>query len=136
MLAVQRLRCTILLKKKMYTGYIVKFNNNIIQYNKIRNSYSCSGNFYPTALKVCQGIVFTHGVRMGMHSVGQALGRREKVCPGCISETVRCRKLILQGSRLHHLSMLTVQYFRFGHKFQLSVRPDGFLCRNCFLLQK
>ena len=21
-------------------------------------------------------------------------GRREKVCPGCISETVRCRKLI------------------------------------------
>ena len=33
------------------------------------------------------GIVFTHGVRMG--------GRREKVCPGCISETVRCKKLIL-----------------------------------------
>ena len=22
-------------------------------------------------------------------------GQREKVCPGCISETVRCRKLIL-----------------------------------------
>ena len=22
-------------------------------------------------------------------------GRREKVCPGCISETVRCKKLIL-----------------------------------------
>ena len=44
-------------------------------------------SFYPTALKGCRGIVFTHGVRMG--------GRREKVCPGCISETVRCRKLIL-----------------------------------------
>ena len=43
--------------------------------------------FYPTALKGCQGIVFTHGVRMG--------GWREKVCPGCILETVRCRKLIL-----------------------------------------
>ena len=43
--------------------------------------------FYPTALKGCRGIVFTHDVRMG--------GRREKVCPGCISETVRCRKLIL-----------------------------------------
>ena len=42
---------------------------------------------YPTALKGCQGIVFTHGVRMGR--------RREKVCPGCISETVRCRKLTL-----------------------------------------
>ena len=48
-------------------------------------------NFYPTALKGCQGIVFTHGVRMGKR-VG---GRREIVCPGCISETVRCRKLIL-----------------------------------------
>ena len=24
-----------------------------------------------------------------------AAGQREKVCPGCISETVRCRKLIL-----------------------------------------
>ena len=43
--------------------------------------------YYPTALKGCRGIVLTHGVRMG--------GRREKVCPGCISETVRCRKLIL-----------------------------------------
>ena len=45
-------------------------------------------NFYPTALKRCRGIVFTHGVRMG----GWAAG---KVCPGCISETVRCRKFIL-----------------------------------------
>ena len=26
---------------------------------------------------------------------GRAGGRREKVCPGCIPETVRCRKLIL-----------------------------------------
>ena len=26
---------------------------------------------------------------------GWAGGRWEKVCPGCISETVRCRKLIL-----------------------------------------
>ena len=43
--------------------------------------------YYPTALKGCRGIVFIHGVRMG--------GRREKDCPGCISETVRCRKLIL-----------------------------------------
>ena len=44
-------------------------------------------HFYPTALKGCQGIVFTNGVRMG--------GRQKKVCPGYISETVRCRKLIL-----------------------------------------
>ena len=26
---------------------------------------------------------------------GRAVGRRENVCPGCISETVMCRKLIL-----------------------------------------
>ena len=44
-------------------------------------------HFYPTAHKACQGIVFIHGVLMG--------GRWEKVCLGCISETVRCRKLIL-----------------------------------------
>ena len=47
--------------------------------------------FYPTALKGCRGIVFTHGVRMG----GRVGGLREIVCPGCISETVRCRKFIL-----------------------------------------
>ena len=40
---------------------------------------------------LCQGIVCTHGVWIG----GWAGGRREKVCPACISETVRCRKLIL-----------------------------------------
>ena len=56
-----------------------------------------SGNssFYPTALKGCRGIVFTHGVQMGGRASCRAGGRREKVCPGCISETVRCRKLIL-----------------------------------------
>ena len=36
---------------------------------------------------------------MGGHPVGRARGwvggQREKVCPGCISETIRCRKLIL-----------------------------------------
>ena len=47
--------------------------------------------YYPTAFKGCRGIVFTHGVRMG----GQVGGWWEIVCPGCISETVRCRKLIL-----------------------------------------
>ena len=35
---------------------------------------------YPTALKGCQGIVFTHSVRM----CGRAGLRREKVCPACI----------------------------------------------------
>ena len=32
---------------------------------------------------------------MGGRPGGLVGGQREKVCPGCISETVRCRKLIL-----------------------------------------
>ena len=52
-------------------------------------------HFYPTALKGCRGIVLTHGVRMGGRAVSGAGGWREIVCPGCISESVRCRKLIL-----------------------------------------
>ena len=31
-------------------------------------------NFYPTALKGCRGIVFTHGVRMGGRAGGRAAG--------------------------------------------------------------
>ena len=30
-------------------------------------------HFYPTALKGCQGIVFTHGVRMGGRAAGNSL---------------------------------------------------------------
>ena len=39
----------------------------------------------------CRGIVFTHGVGW----VSGRAGDGEKVCPDCISETVRERKLIL-----------------------------------------
>ena len=45
-------------------------------------------NFYPTAVKGCQDIVFMYGIQMGRWTV-------EKVSSGCISETVRYRKLIL-----------------------------------------
>ena len=57
-----------------------------------KNSVDCCkfNIITPTALKGCQAIVFTHAVWMGGWG-----GWREKVCPGCISETVRCRKLIL-----------------------------------------
>ena len=48
---------------------------------------SVSHSFYPTALKGCWGIVVTHGVRIGR--------RREEVGLARVSETVRCRKLIL-----------------------------------------
>ena len=66
--------------------------------------------FYPTVLNCCQGIVFTHVVRMG--------GRREKVCPGRISETLSCRKLILGGDiglggvgvQRHGLAVVTLTY--------------------------
>ena len=39
----------------------------------------------------------THFVRVLFSPMvsGWVGGRREKVCPGCISETIRCRKLIL-----------------------------------------
>ena len=71
-----------------YVSIFIYKNSN---YNKINQI--C--HFYPTALKGCRGIVFTHGVRMGGRPGGRVGGRREIVCPGCISETVRCRKLIL-----------------------------------------
>ena len=45
-------------------------------------------HFYPTAFKGCAGIVFTYGIRMGGRVVVQVGGRREKVCQGCISETI------------------------------------------------
>ena len=32
-----------------------------------------SSDFYPTALKGCWGIVFTHGVRMGGRAAGKSL---------------------------------------------------------------
>ena len=37
---------------------------------------------YPTALKGCWGIVFTHGVRMGGRAGVRAGGRREKSLSG------------------------------------------------------
>ena len=50
-------------------------------------------SFFTPALKDCQDTVFT------FFTVSRWEGRRsgggKKVCSGCISETVRCRKLIL-----------------------------------------
>ena len=76
-------------------GYLLIF----IGISMVLTRVCLNNNYYPTAPKGCRGIVFTHGVRMGGRAggrpVGQVGGWREKVCPGCISETVRCRKLIL-----------------------------------------
>ena len=61
---------------------------HIIMFELIRISYLETINFYPTPLRAV-GVLFSPMVS------GWAGRRQEKVCPGCISETVRCRKLIL-----------------------------------------
>ena len=38
--------------------------------------------FYPTTLKGCGGIIFTHGVRMGIRAVGLVGGWRGKSLSG------------------------------------------------------
>ena len=50
---------------------------NVAEQHISRKSCNCN-SFYPTALKGCWGIVFTHGVRMG----GRVGGRREKSLSG------------------------------------------------------
>ena len=45
---------------KFFTGGILPIN-------------TLTRHFYPTALKGCQGIVFTHGVRMGGWAAGNSL---------------------------------------------------------------
>ena len=63
----------------------------------------CSGIRYMWALQICarlsgfystalNGVLFSP---MVSGWVGGWVGSEEKVCPGCISETMRCRKLIL-----------------------------------------
>ena len=52
--------------------------------------------FTPQPLRAV-GVLFSPMVSgwAGVLAGGRIGGWREKVCPGCISETVRCRKLIL-----------------------------------------
>ena len=72
--------------------------------------------YYPTALKGRQSIAFTHGVWI----VGRALWRGEKLCPGCISETIRRRKLIL-GRTLVGGCMCATSWFDLDLTFDLAV---------------
>ena len=59
-------------------------------------SFQAQGLFTPQPLRAV-GVLFSSMVSgwAGGKASCRAGGRREKVCPGCISETVRCRKLIL-----------------------------------------
>ena len=56
----------------------------------------CHTVFTPQPLRAV-GVLFSPMVSgwAGGRPGGRAGARRDKVCPGCISETVRCRKLIL-----------------------------------------
>ena len=58
--------------KWMSTPYLSELYVSVEEYFKIVNlQYITSG--YPTVLKGCRGIVFTHGVRMGGWAVGKSL---------------------------------------------------------------
>ena len=74
-------------------------------------------------------VVFTHGVRMG--------GWQEKVYPGCISETVRCRKLILGYGILVRGCRCATSWCDLDLTFDLAVVTltykilSGLYLRNC-----
>ena len=51
--------------------------------------------FFPRAFKGCLILVFTYGVQLSGRSGWRVGIRLEMLCPGCISETIMCRMLIL-----------------------------------------
>ena len=51
-----------------------------------------TGSLYNLSISFSVGVLFSP---MVSGWAGGRVGGREKVCPGCILETVRCRKLIL-----------------------------------------
>ena len=65
--------------------------------------------FTPQPLR-CAGIVFP---MMSRREFGQASGWQEKAYPGCITETLRCRKLVIDrdigwgvGVQCHGVNMI------------------------------
>ena len=60
--------------------------------------------FHPTAFKGCLGYCFHPWCPDGRSGILVG-GCREKVCPGCILEPVRCRKLILGSDKVGGVSM-------------------------------
>ena len=57
-------------KKNYNTLVIIKYTGNIRTNPK--EPLTLKSSFYPTALKGCRGIVFTHRVRKGRRSAGRA----------------------------------------------------------------
>ena len=71
----------------LYTGRLFLSFGGLVCADRISN---CPGNRVLTYKNLIYfGVLFSPMVS------GWAGGRREKVCPACISETVSCRKLIL-----------------------------------------
>ena len=70
---------------RLHTGE----DNSRILFLKIKNSSKIVNSISVNSFLRAVGILFSPMVS------GLAGGQRKKVCPGCISETVRCRKLIL-----------------------------------------
>ena len=77
---------------------INKHGESFLEFLRNANSFVVNGrvtpDFYTTALKGLLGYCFHPWCPDGRAS-WLAGGWQEKVCSGCISETVRCRKLIL-----------------------------------------
>ena len=51
----------------------VRILHKLVSFLAVPKINPCIVVFYPTALKDCRGIVFTHGVRMGGWTVGKSL---------------------------------------------------------------
>ena len=69
-------------------NYLVLILHLYMHCLSLRHYFHYLNIFTPQPLRAA-GVLFSPMVS------GWAGGQREKVCPGCISETVRCRKLIL-----------------------------------------
>ena len=81
---VQKSEVTVALESSPDRSMCILFVDKIVKgYFLFNCEYAIFCNFYPTALKGCQGIIFTHCVRMGRWMSGRVMG---KVCLGCISE--------------------------------------------------
>ena len=54
-------------------GYLLEKNPHLVFVDITVLLQNMFQRFYPTALKGCRGIVFTHGVRMGGRAAGNSL---------------------------------------------------------------
>ena len=83
-----------MVENKSKTSFIRHIQKNYISHEDLK--YNTRAMYSYNIVIFIRDIVFCfHPWCPDGRAGGQAGGRREIVCPGCISETVRCRKLIL-----------------------------------------